>query len=125
MYNIYYYHSNGIIPFKIPSRIINGNKLKESGKIIDIILFGKEVNAINIKQAFYLLNEKNYEKGILEFKKGFNELKNCDLELKGEFSNFNAIKYSKYYGVNNHFYISTSKSNDLILMDAYTDNDTL
>ena len=55
--------------------------MRESGREIEILLFGKQVTEINIKQVLYLLNEKNYEKGIIEFKKGFNELKDSDLDI--------------------------------------------
>ena len=125
MYNIYYYHSNGIISLKTPRKTINGFSLRESGREIEILLFGKQVTEINIKQVLYLLNEKNYEKGIIEFKKGFNELKDSDLDIQGEFSDFNKIKNSKYFDNQDDFTISTSASNYLFSMKSISDNDTL
>jgi len=125
MYNIYYYHSNGIISLKTPRKTINGFSLRESGREIEILLFGKQVTEINIKQVLYLLNEKNYEKGIIDFKKGFNELKDSDLDIQGEFSDFNKIKNSKYFDNQDDFTISTSASNYLFSMKSISDNDTL
>ena len=125
MYNIYYYHSNGIIPFKTPRQTIKEFSLKGSLSEIEILLFGKQVTEINIKQVLYLLNEKNYEKGFMEFKNGFNELKDSDLDIQGEFSIFNKIKNSQYFNCQNDFTISTSPSNYLFTMKSISDNDTL
>ena len=125
MYNIYFYHSNGIISLKTPRKTIKGNDLRESGREMELLLFGSEIYQINIKQALYLLNEKNYEKGILEFRKGFIELNDCDLDITGEFSYFSKIKKSKYFRTADYFSISTSTSNDLFLMSSISDNDTL
>ena len=124
MYNIYYYHSNGTIPLKIPRKIINGKELK-SGREIDILLFGDKIYSINIKQVLYLLNEKNYDKGIIEFRKGFKELNDEDLNINGIFSDFNRIKNSKYFNDPDNFSISASPSNELFLMDSFSDYDTL
>ena len=125
MYNIYYYHSNGTISLKTPRKIINGKDLRESGREIEILLFGDKLYSINIKQVLYLLNEKNYDKGIIEFRKGFKELNDEDLNIIGIFSDFNRIKNSKYFNDPDNFSISTSSSNELFLIDAVSDYDTL
>ena len=125
MYNIYYYHSNGTISLKTPRKIINGKDLRESGREIEILLFGDKLYSINIKQVLYLVNEKNYDKGIIEFRKGFKELNDEDLNIIGIFSDFNRIKNSKYFNDPDNFSISTSSSNELFLIDAVSDYDTL
>ena len=117
MYNIYYYHSNGTVPFQMPKKKIN----RESWREIEILLFGNEIISLNIKQTLYLLNEKNYEKGIIEYRKGFSELKNEDLNITGIFSDFNRIKDSKYFNEPDNFSISTSSSNELFIMEAVSD----
>ena len=50
MYNIYYYHSNGTVPFQMPKKKIN----RESWREIEILLFGNEIISLNIKQTLYL-----------------------------------------------------------------------
>ena len=39
----------------------------------------------------YLLNEKNYDKNLDDFRTGFNELKEEDIKINGTFSKFNEI----------------------------------
>ena len=125
MYNIYYYHSNGIISLKKPRKMINNNELRESGREIEILMFGSQLTSINIKQALYILNEKNYDKGIIEFQKGFIKLNDCDLDIKGEFADFNQIKNSQFFNTPADFSISTSASNELFTIESISDYDTL
>ena len=125
MYNIYYYHSNGIISLKTPRKRVNNINLRESGREIEILMFGSQVTSINIKQALYILNQKNYDKGIMEFQKGFIELNDCDLDITGEFADFNQIKNSQFFNTPDDFSISTSTSNELFAIDSISDYDTL
>ena len=125
MYNIYYYHSNGIISLKTPRKNVNGELIRESGKEIEVLLFGKFLNKINLKEVLYLLNEKNLDKGIGEFRNDFALLKDCDLDVKGEFENFNKIKNSSYYIDVKDFSISTEEIEDLFSIDVLNDDDTL
>ena len=125
MYNIYYYHSNGIISLKTPRKMIKNKELRESGREIETIMFGSEVASINIKQALYILNENNYNKGIIDFQKGFIELNDQDLDIEGEFKDFNQIKNSQFFNSPVDFSISTSASNELFAIGAISDNDTL
>ena len=125
MYNIYYYHSNGIISLKTPRKMINNKELRESGREIETLMFGSQITSINIKQALYLLNEKNYNKGIIEFKEDFIALNDCDLYIGGEFKDFNQIKNSKFFNTPEDFSISASASNELFAIDSISDYDTL
>ena len=52
---------------------------------VEYILYGKILESINIQQALYLLNEKNYDKTFLEFQEGFNNIKKEDLIIEGTF----------------------------------------
>ena len=125
MYNIYFYHSNGIISLKTPSKMIKNKELRESGREIETLMFGSEVGSINIRQAIYILNEKNYDKGIIEFQKGFIELNELDLDIKGEFEDFNQIKNSQFFNAPADFSISASASNELFAIESISDYDTL
>ena len=125
MYNIYYYHSNGIISLKTPRKMINNKELRESGREIETSMFGSQITSINIKQALYLLNEKNYNKGIIEFQKDFIALNDCDLDIEGEFEYFNQIKNSQFFNTPEDFSISASASNELFAIDSISDYDTL
>ena len=90
-YNMYYYHSNCSIPLKTPRKTILG-ELRESGREIELLLFGRIIYSLTFEQICYLLNEKNFEKGVIEFKNGFQNLNKEDLIIEGEFSYFNQIR---------------------------------
>ena len=67
------------------------------------------ITTLNLKQVLYILNEKNFNKGIVEFRNGFLNLKDDDLNIEGEFECFNDIKNSYYYKNVNDFSISTEE----------------
>ena len=89
-YNYFYYSSNGTIPFKTPRK--KELNIRESGRHIELLLFNRIVNQINLGEAMYILNENNYNKSINEFNKGFNDLNDEDLNIRGVFEEFNYIK---------------------------------
>ena len=125
MYNIYYYHSNGKISLKTQRKMVNGKDIRESGKEIEILLFGSNITTINLKQVLYLLNEKNFNKGIVEFRNGFNDMKDDDLNIEGEFKHFNDIKKSNYYNALDDFSISTEEFQHSLSISANNYNDAL
>ena len=125
MYNIYFYHSNGLISLKTPPKNTNGEFVSEIGKEIEVLLFGKFLKKINLKEVLYILNEKNLDKGIGEFRNDFALLNDCDLDVKGEFEYFNEIKNSSYYKDINDFTISTEEIQDLLTIEVFNDDDTL
>ena len=90
-----------------------------------MLLFGKNIETISLRQVLYLLNEKNLDKGFIEFRNGFNELKEDDLIVEGEFSNFNEVKKSIYYKKINEFSISTEEFQHSIAIEAFNYDDTL
>ena len=55
------------------------------GDYIDLALYGQILDKINLEQALYIINEKNYEKTYLEFQHDFNNIKQKDLMVEGAF----------------------------------------
>ena len=88
---MFYYHKNGIIPINFQR-----NEIKEEGEggsEIEILLFGKKVEKINLKETLYILNEENYKKSIIKFKEDFQKLNSekenkNDIIIKGEFQDY-------------------------------------
>jgi len=67
---------------------------KEGVYYLELALFGREIRNLSYGEALYILNADNYSKSLDNFKKGFMELSNHDLFIKGPFDNFN-IKNEK------------------------------
>ena len=88
--NYLYLFSNGTIPLKTPRK--KELNIRESGRYIELLLFNRIIHRINVAEALYILNENNYNKSINEFNKGFSELKDEDLNIKGVFEELNVIK---------------------------------
>ena len=70
-------------------------KYKEGGRYLELILFGKAIDKLTLGEALYVLNLNNYEKSLEEFRKGFLELNDKDLIIKGPFEDFNIENISK------------------------------
>ena len=81
--NINFYMENSKIPITTPRK--KNFDYEEGGSYIDLALFGRILTTINLQQALYILNEKNYEKTFLDFQYGFNNIKNEDLKVEGVF----------------------------------------
>ena len=45
------------------------------------LLFNHQMKKLTLKECLYLLNEKNYEKDLQDFKKWFNELNYKDIKI--------------------------------------------
>ena len=97
-YNMFYYQENGNIPLKTPR---NKNfPMREGGRIMEKLLFGKIIVNINIIEALYILDENNYNKDIYQFKNDFENLTGIEAKkehytINGEFSEFNSIYDAK------------------------------
>jgi len=79
-------------------------KINEAGYYIELALFGKVINALSYEEALYILNIKNYEKSLEEFKKGFELLEEKDLYINGPFDFLNIeekpfLKKTKTIGI--------------------------
>ena len=57
----------------------------EGDGYIELALYGRLLENISLEQAFYILNESNYNKNFIEFQEGFNNIQQKDLEIKGTF----------------------------------------
>jgi len=79
-------------------------KINEAGYYIELALFGKVINVLSYEEALYILNIKNYEKSLEDFKKGFEQLEEKDLYINGPFNNLNIedksfVKKTKTIGI--------------------------
>jgi hypothetical protein len=125
-YNIFLMHSNGKIPINTPrKKFINEN---EGGNNMEKLLFNQKIKRISIKQCIYLLNEKNYEKSLPEFKKGFNELKKEDLKIDendGIFKECNSILNMNNFeeiSIKSNIKCNDEDINSDYLIDSYVDD---
>ena len=64
-------------------------KINEKGFYIELALFGKFINELSYEESLYILNLKNYEKSLEDFKKGFESLEEEDLIINGPFQYLN------------------------------------
>ena len=69
---MYYYHKNGSIPLKTLKK--HSLDEREGGKEMELLLFGRVINSLSLKEALYILNENNYKKNIFQFKEDFEKL---------------------------------------------------
>ena len=87
-YNNNFFQSNGSIPLSTPRKA--NIKEREGGKYFELLLFKQKLHTMNLIQAMYILNEKNYEKSLDDFTKGFISPTKEDLDISGEYSDLNA-----------------------------------
>ena len=90
-YNFFFFHSNGKIPIET-TRKKNSDE-REGGKNLENLLFNNTLKRLTLAQSLYILNERNYNKSLSEFRKGFNETKIDDLivDIDGIFSEFSEL----------------------------------
>ena len=79
-YNLLLMHSNGQIPVETPRK--QYIEEREGGKNMERLLFDHPMKKLSFKECLYLLNEKNYEKDLQDFKDGFSELKEKDIKFE-------------------------------------------
>ena len=84
-------HSNGTIPLQTPKKQYIPER--EGGRNMEVILFDHKIYKLSLIECLYLLNEKNYEKSLQDFRKGFNQLKRDELKFEDDclFKEFNTI----------------------------------
>ena len=73
------------------------NDLKDGGFYMEITLFGRIIENLNLEEALYIMNEENYSKDIKTFQKDFINIKRTD--ISGIFTKFNKIKDIKNYEI--------------------------
>ena len=85
--DLIYFKGNSIDLINSPERELEdgkNTKVKEGGISFEYILFGKIIGNINLLECLYIMNEKNYEQDINEFKKNFMNLREIVKKSKGE-----------------------------------------
>ena len=101
-----HYESNCLFSIKTP-RKKNYEGEAEGGKYLDCLLFNRVLEEIKLGEILYILNEKNYDKSLYDFREDFKKLEKKDLKIEGIFSEFN-----KYISLEN---IETYKSENIFI----------
>ena len=92
---------------------------KYGGYNLELALFGKVIKNLSYGEVLYILNEDNYFKSLDNFKKGFKELSNQDLIIKGSFNNFNLKKEKELDEYKSSIFIKAKNGNNI--GDIYKD----
>ena len=120
-YNFYYYHSNGTTPLSTPRK--KKIEEREGGRNFELLLFTKIIRKIQLDQALYIINKKNYDKSLNEFSKDFQSSKENDLKLEDELSYLNEeitkLKYERE--ILKDYYLKTDDDNYFDLNDFTLD----
>jgi hypothetical protein len=104
--NLYNTDNNSFESPKIEGNMINlysqyaKKRGKESGETIEILLFGKMIQELTIKEALFILEPLNYKKGKEDFKKRFKKCNNY--EIKDIVSKDTVEIFLKPLGINIH-----------------------
>lgn len=91
-HNLLFMQSNGINTIETPRK--NNVDISESGKNLERLLFKRCLYRMTLSECIYILNEKNYDKTLEDFREDFNDIKDKDLQFEknGVFSEFNNIE---------------------------------
>ena len=124
LYNILFKHSNGKIPLQTPRKkyIIE----RESGRNMEILLFDRKIYKLSLIECLYLLNEKNYNKNLQDFRQGFHDLNINDLIFDNNniFKEFNKIlDIDNFDNIGKNIIITCEENEDSnLLTDSYIDD---
>ena len=87
-------HANQIIIFfkgndknliDSPERNFEGNiSSSEGGESLEYLLFGKKINRLNLFECLYILNEKNYEQDLNQFRENFIKINDIVKKTEGK-----------------------------------------
>ena len=125
IYHEFGYEINAVIAFIENKLKSNGTprkkylNFKEGGYYLELALFGREIRNLSYGEALYILNADNYSKSLDNFKKGFMELSNHDLFIKGPFDNFNIKNEKELYKYKSSVIIKAKNENNI--GDIYND----
>ena len=64
-------------------------KFKEGGYYMELALFGRVIKNLSYGEVLYILNKDNYSKSLEDFRNGFMELSQKDINIEGPFNDFN------------------------------------
>ena len=95
----YILHSNNYIKIFFDSPRKKEYKIREGGLLMELILFGQNIQKFNIEQGLYVLNATNYDKTEKQFQKDFINVKNKNLNIGGKFSNFNSLSKNNNFNI--------------------------
>ena len=85
-----YYENNCAISRNTPRKRYYDGK-KEGGEYLELLLFDKIFFELHLDEVFYILDENNYDKTLIEFKEDFKNLDSKNLKIHGEFDKFNDL----------------------------------
>ena len=132
-HNYCYCSKNGNEPIKTPRK--KDMDEREGGNNMERVLFGRVLNDLTLRQSLYILNEKNYEKPLSQFRKEFFELKEEDCKCEGIFKEYMGLKFnikelSDYILINfksnsykiNSCYIPIKLKNDVLGFPNFDEN---
>ena len=83
-----HYENNCLLSINAP-RKKNFDGEAEGVIYLEYLLFNRNLQFINLGEILYILNEKNYDKSLNDFREGFEKIEQKDLIIEGEFSEFN------------------------------------
>ena len=125
-HNLLFLQSNGFHSVTTPRK--KNLDISESGKNLERLLFKRILYRMSLSECIYLLNEKNYDKSLEDFRDDFNEIKEIDIEIEKdgifyEFTNIYKIKNYKSI-IENSFMVSNNiqDNNNNILENSIIDN---
>ena len=105
----YILHSNNYINILFDGPRKKEFNINKGGLLMELILFGEQINYINLEQTIYILDEKNYDKTEKEFQKGFiNIISQKQLYINGKYySSFNKISSQIDFQIKRNISIKT------------------
>ena len=118
-----YYENNCSISIDTPRKREYDGKV-EGGNYLELLLFNKIINSINLGEALFLLNEENYDKSLTDFKNDFENKNYKDLIIKGVFSRFNDYLDIQSIPLDelNNSYINQKLNNSNSIFDSFIVN---
>jgi len=122
-HNYYYLSQNGKESLKTPRKM--NNEVREGGCNIEMILFGKVLTKLTLRQALYILNEENYKKSLSQYRLDFLQLKAEDCECKGIFKDYAQLN-KDLGGLSDYIIVRfKSKSSNIPFISIGLKNDVL
>jgi len=91
-HNYYYMTQNGKESIKTPGKEEFAER--EGGNNIERVLLGRVMNELTLRQALYILNEKNYYKSLNQYREEFLALTKEDCECQGIFEEYSKLKFN-------------------------------
>ena len=88
--DIIFFKGNNKYLILSPTRTVRKDKkgndieIKEGGMSFEYLLFGKIVDRIDLFQCLYIMNEKNYDQNLAQFRENFQNIGKLVKDSKGE-----------------------------------------